>query len=117
MLVNIIKFFHILCVLSLLGGTFLCAFSNRFKKALIIISFFAILTGTFLVYPKHFTFHTPWIKAAYVLSFLFIMGMIFISWLDKKNKSKKLIYFFSIFSMIILFFIIHDAVNKNTFLF
>ena len=123
MLIHLVKFFHILIVLSLLGGTLLCAFPNKFKttfplkKGLITLSFFAILTGTVLVYPKHFTFYTPWIKAAYLLSLFFMIGMIFFLWMEKRSISRLLMFAIVSISIIILLLIIHDAVTKSTFLF
>ncbi len=112
MLINFLKFFHVLFALSLLGSVIYCiALANSYQykninKFMLWISLFAVLTGTLLVYPKHFTFHTPWIEAAYILTFVFSLGVLLLTLL-KRN------FLFVYFLLgIILIFIIHDAVTK-----
>jgi uncharacterized membrane protein SirB2 len=81
---------------------------------MLYFSLFAILTGTLLVYPKHFTFHTPWIQAAYLLVTIFSLGILT---LQKKNKIPRLIKLFSyLILIVILIGVIHDAVTKSTFI-
>ena len=130
MLTSFIKFIHLLAALGLLGLTISCwilvgakNFSDlqndifsRFNKIILSLGALAMVTGTLLVYPKHFTFHTPWIQAAYLLLLIFC-GMIF-SLLLYKTKRKnswiwRCIYFVAI---IILIGIVRDAVMKTTFL-
>jgi len=116
MFVYFIKFLHILAALSLLGVVFLCITAKKpplTQKILFILAIVALVTGTALVYPKSFTFHTPWIMAAYLL--LGIFG-IFVLFLNKISNIKfaKGVYIFLFF---ILILIIHDAISKSTVLF
>lgn len=131
MLVNIIKFIHLLCVIGLLGGVILCITSMRSKafnnsislstvnKTLVWLGILALLTGTLLVHPKNFTFHTPWIQAAYLLLAGFILGILFIKRYSLRQKSKlgrfttQLLY---LILSIVLILIMHDAVTKTTFI-
>ncbi len=119
----LVKFLHLIFALSLLGGTlysFLAVNSKKFKFRfmnihLLIFSVFAAITGTFLIYPAHFTFQTPWIQAAYLLLSIFvaaIMGIIFFGNREKKFLLRAL-YFILFF---VLMLIVHDAVVKGTFL-
>lgn len=123
MLIDIVKFLHLLIVLSLLGLTLHCLVSRetislkRVNVSLLGLSFFAALTGTFLVHPKNFTFHTPWIDAAYFFVVIFAVGIggVLIS---KKNLNTNIWlrrFFYFVFAVILLL-IIHDAVTKSTFL-
>lgn len=124
-MIHIIKFAHILFALSLLGLTAYClSLANTkhqtrlifFNKNLLIISFFALLTGSLLVYPKHFTFHTPWIQAAYLLIIIYgIMVGLFIAF-SKKITQTWIWRCFYITLIVVLILIIHDAVTKHTFL-
>ncbi len=132
-MVQIIKFSHILLTIALLGSIFFClallvskkfALTNlshqnrivRLNKIILLLAFFAMLTGTFLVYPKHFTFRTPWIQAAYFFSLLFGIFVSFLIFF--RNKIKRRWYWLSVylFLSVILLGIIHDAVTKTTFL-
>lgn len=138
MFVNIIKFIHILCVLGLLGSVFYnlvlaCSKKiagehstvlqlNRFNKIILWFSLFALFTGTLLVHPKLFTFHTPWIQAAYLLLILFCTGIYLIKkGLTQHRQSTRITHFVLPASYLILItilvFIIHDAVAKSTFIF
>jgi hypothetical protein len=91
----------------------------------IIFSFLllSVFWGTVLVYPKHFTFHTPWVVAAYLLSatFFAVYGLIIV--LRKKichqahsKFTKLLLHLLYALIFIMLIFIIHDAVTKQTYL-
>src|SRR5438093_6333774 len=88
MFISIIKLIHLLFALGLLGLSFFCVVLISTKKTKIIsqsrintftsinkimlgVALFAALTGTLLVYPKDYTFHTHWIVAAYLLVVLF----------------------------------------------
>jgi len=126
-----LKFAHIVLVLALLSSTLYCTIligSERqqhhritfIHKILFFTGLLAALTGTLLVHPRHFTFHTPWIQAAYILFFAFFLGVL----LAKKRflqrpvgKKERLVWqgFFLVF-LLILIFIVHDAVTKTTFL-
>ncbi len=124
-MVNIVKFAHILTALALLGLTSYCLFvaSGRhrvsllfFNKSLLIISFFALLTGSLLVYPKHFNFHTPWIQAAYVLLIMYGLALRFsIKFFHHMTKTWLWRSFYVIL-IFILILIIHDAVTKQPFI-
>jgi peptidoglycan/LPS O-acetylase OafA/YrhL len=127
MLIHLVKFIHLLCVLGLLGSTLFCLVlvSSRpfttnsknslvqFNRVLLWLAALALLTGTLLVHPKHYTFHTPWIQAAYVL--LFIFGAL-VSLLQalKKKKGMRFVWWSTYFLLtLLLLVIIHDAVAKT----
>src|SRR3990167_1700733 len=128
MLISFIKFFHLLCTLGLLGITFFClirastthfsiALLTQLNRILLWLTAFAILTGTLLVYTKHFSFHTPWIEAAYLLTF--ILGTLVSLLLFAKRSfhlNRWLWRGIYIIFIMILIGIIHDAVTKTTFL-
>ena len=130
MLINLIKFIHILLTLGLFGLTAYCLTfisSSHFtqtkndsltylNKIILIFAFFAAMTGTLLVYPKHFTFHTPWILAAYVLVFVYSLGVCALILFRKQRKYRWLWYCVYGILILILVAVIHDAVTKNTFL-
>jgi hypothetical protein len=124
MLIFFLKFIHVIFALSLFGGTLYCLTAKHnliasSTKPLLFMSLLAMLTGTLLVYPKHFTFHTPWIIAAYTLLFLVMLGILFLFSLKKKgifNRPWNLRVTYFILGLLLLF-IIHDAVTKTTFLF
>lgn len=127
MLIHFVKFFHLLSALGLLGIVFLCwnlcraPYHSRFRgndflhRMLFALSLIALITGTLLVYPKNYTFHTPWIKAAYLLLSLFIIIASLLNMRKLKNKQLLL----GIYSLLIMMLLIvaHDAVRKSTFLF
>lgn len=133
MLIDLLKFIHIIFVLGLLGAVGYCLYLvgtkrfamfhfnqgdpiTRLNKIMLYLALCAILTGTFLVYPKHFTFHTPWIKAAYVLVGFFCLVMGTLIFFKKKRHKRwwRLIY---LVMLILLVGVTHDAVTKSTFLF
>lgn len=111
-MIYFIKFIHILCALGLLGGTTysLVAVTRQLNKIFLLAAGLAILTGTILIYPTHFTFHTPWIIAAYLLTFAYILGIRLSLFLKKPTR---LLYFILI---MVLILIVHDAVTKTTLL-
>jgi uncharacterized membrane protein SirB2 len=127
MMINLIKFIHIICALSLIGGTMLCfAYVSKHKaevtpsthRIIAYISTLALLTGTLLIYPKHFTFYTPWIQAAYVLITCYA---IVIAMLKRYKdypflKNHKIILLIYLLLLVVLMLITHDAVTKKTFL-
>lgn len=126
MLVDFLKFTHLLCVLGLMG-TLSYGVTNgshgrpvgRFLAPLIGLSVLAMLTGTLLVHPKHYTFHTPWIQAAYLLAGLFLLGIIGFSLAEKRYRlflPHWRLGFGAVFLMVLLM-IANDAINKTTFLF
>ena len=87
------------------------------NRIILWVSVVAILTGTLLIYPKHFTFHAPWIEAAYLLAF--ILGtLVFLLLYTKRsfNLNRWLWRGIYIVFTMILIGIIHDAVTKTTFL-
>ncbi len=111
MLVSFIKFIHILSILGLIG----LMFYSKAHRILLILCGIALITGTLLVYPKHFTFHTPWIKAAYTLLFVFIFSL----WALRKSKINNSFVNIGAYSFLIALLVltIHDAVTKSTILF
>lgn len=139
MLVNFIKFIHLLLTLGLLGSASYCltligskttSIHNfiRLNQIMLLLCILAMLTGTFLVIPKQFTFHTPWIQAAYLLLLVVGLGIFSIVLLKKKRLPKKttmelprtdcIVWRLAYFVLILLLIgIIHDAVTKTTFIF
>lgn len=124
MIIYLLKFIHVIAALSILGLSIIC-FILIDKKNLItfankiILSFtvFAILTGTFLIYPKNFTFHTPWIQAAYLLTTIIACVMLWFIYFKNHLKDRwlgRIVYFVLI---LILIFVVHDAVTKTTFIY
>ncbi|MES2219296.1 MAG: hypothetical protein V4501_12910 [Pseudomonadota bacterium] len=135
MVINLLKFVHMLLILSLTGATMYCLVlvaSQKFaltptyienkiyllNRIILWTATFAILTGTLLVYPKNFTFHTEWIQAAYGLAALFTSTLGLLIWLAKKGhqQSKWLWLLAYLFLAVILVIAIHDAVTKTTLL-
>lgn len=131
MLIHLLKFIHLICTLTLLGSTLYCVpllwrrryserLSNTFKRVLHIIfgsALLAAITGTFLVHPKHFTFHTPWIQAAYILLISFGIGIGLLSFFKKKQIYALWLWASVYFILVtLLVAVIHDAVTKSTFL-
>jgi len=126
LIINLLKFIHVLLAISLLGIAIFCFAVMSFKKSdttqwnklLILLSLFALLTGTLLVLPKHFTFQTPWIQAAYILVMAFGLIVSLTILLKKKFSIQQRWIWVGIYSslVILLIVIIHDAVTKSTFL-
>jgi hypothetical protein len=125
MLINLIKFVHILLMLALVAGIIASLFqvkakkftSNRFDNSLLITCLLLVFTGTLLVHPKHFSFHTIWIQVAYVLIILFGLALL-LSRLFKKPGAAARRWAWAglyLFLLLILFCIIHDAVTKLVF--
>lgn len=126
MFIYIIKFIHLLIALGLLGSTLYCVYlisSNtltkitRLNKIILFMSPFALLTGTLLIYPSNYTFHTHWIQAAYIFFILFCIGMICLIFFKEKLTSPWQWRITYLLLIIILLFITHDAVTKTTFIF
>lgn len=119
-MISFLKFAHIVLVLGLLGSVFYCLVSPSIHKQylhknIFLLCLFAILTGTLLVLPKHFTFHTLWIKAAYMLSFSFGVGVLGLIFLTPRVPRwvLRIVYFILFF---ILICAVRDAVMKTAFL-
>lgn len=130
MLINIIKFIHIIFVLILCGATIYCLAQvtakkyalaslqndtvTRLNKIILGCLGVAAVTGTLLVYPKHFTFHTPWIQAAY-LFVVILSASIFLLLLFRKSLRSRWILGGSYVGLgVVLIAVIHDAVTKHT---
>jgi len=121
-LIFIIKFLHVLFAISLLGSIAYCIITPnsqqlRFlNKNIFLLSIVAIITGTLLVYPRGFTFHTPWIQAAYLLTIIFSFSILLLIYLENKyqvlNKRLRQVLYFLL--MILLMLVVHDAVTKTT---
>lgn len=92
---------------------------------MLLISLFILVTGTFLVLPRHFTFHTPWIQAAYLLTMIYFICISVLILLKKYrlmkedtgkiSKPKQLLWRLAyIFLLVLLTLVVHDAVTKTT---
>ncbi len=125
MFVAFIKFIHLVCALSSVG---LVAFGwqitqTRHEKdktttnPITILGgaiLLAAITGCLLVYPKGYTFHTAWIRAALLLVGVALIIFINIYYLHHKKIFSLLQKVFYSFLLIVLVMIIHDAVQKTT---
>lgn len=81
------------------------------QKTGISIGVLAGVTGSLLIYPKHYTLHTHWIIAAYLLLASFILLILY----SHKIRSRTAWVGFCTLSLLILITIVHDAVLKQTF--
>ncbi len=93
---------------------------DQLNRNLLLLSVLAMMTGTLLVYPAHFTFSTPWIQAAYLAVTFFFIAVCYLKariphviFIKRKQQFYRFIY--SLLFMILLL-IVHDAVTKMTFL-
>ncbi|MHA7840400.1 MAG: hypothetical protein ACX932_00820 [Gammaproteobacteria bacterium] len=129
MFVTFIKFIHLVCALSSVGlvafGWQITQISHqpRHEKdktttnPIIILGgaiLLAAITGCLLVYPKGYTFHTAWIRAALLLVGVALIILINIYYLHHKKIFSLLQKVFYSFLLIVLVMIIHDAVQKTT---
>lgn len=135
-MINLLKFTHLLFVLGIFSLAIYCFALigskiflikntnthdkfNYLNKIMVVFCVFAMLTGTLLVYPKHFTFHTPWIQAAYL--FTFIVGFSAVSFIlfkMQREEGYRWVWRLAYLVLIsILIVITHDAVTKTTFIF
>lgn len=132
MIINLFKFIHILFVLLLSGATVFCLLRVTTNKAsmagqqpvinglsifILLCTVLAVFTGTVLIYPKNFTFHTPWIQAAYLFAIIFSIGVLLLMLCKQKLQNRWLLGGGYFFLLLILVFLVHDAVTKTTFLF
>ncbi len=117
-MIETLKCLHLLFVLGLLGTVLYSLFLFVTSKGRIpstptpciwALASGALITGTLLVHPRHFTFHTPWIQAAFVLLGIFFGGMLLL----QTVKNKKAVATLWIALLIILVFMTHDAVSKS----
>lgn len=122
MLVNFLKFIHVLLALGLLGSVCYCLITLRANPTIVRLNNYflwlllpVVITGTLLVYPSHFTFHTPWIQAAYFLVLIFFVVMSALILLRAKIQSKMWWQVIYLGLMILLMVVVHDAVTKSTF--
>lgn len=124
MLVNFLKFFHLLLALGVLAGMFYCLaairthnfnqVSVRINRVTIIHALLATITGTLLVYPKHYTFHTPWIQAAYLFMGL-VTGILILLIVLRNNKYYRAICSVAYLLIVLMLMgVVHDAVTKVT---
>lgn len=121
----IFKFIHVLIAIALLGSTAFCVVSKpsrqaflQFQKTFLILSGFALLTGTELVLQSPiFTFQTPWIQVAYTFITLYFVCTLLLYVLHTKQWiSERIARWLYAALVIILICIIHDAVMKTTFI-
>ncbi len=137
MFTDIEKFIHVIAAIAFFGITFVTycavlfsskkyqgvaiAWQQRFDSLILLLFFLLLATGSLLVYPKGFNYHTPWIVAAYLLlglSFILFLGLM---WCRQKIVNKKNIFYSFVYHInhlilvIALFLIIHDAVTKQTY--
>jgi uncharacterized membrane protein YozB (DUF420 family) len=129
--VNFLKFIHLLAVLGLIGATIFCLrliigkkffhandkqlqLLTRVNKIILALGAIALITGSLLIYPKHFTAHTPWIEAAFGFTFIFICVVLLI--IQFKNTLSRPVFLCTyLFLIILLVIITQDAVRKTTF--
>jgi len=124
MSIYFIKFLHLIFVLGLLGGTLYCIATpgimsiKKNRAILTCVTLLALITGTLLVYPKHYTFHTPWIQVAYLMVTVFLILLQITAWVSQENMRRYRWIWrgFYLLLLILLVFTVHDAVTKTTFL-
>ena len=136
MVTDWIKFTHLVVALCVLGLTLYALYltikgnekwlSRKWDSWILGLLVVGAITGTFLVYPKHFTYHTPWIQGAYLLFAIAILGLLFniiSKTLIKKNNpagastKMKVVHITNYcILLLLLIVIIHDAVTKQTVL-
>ena len=127
--VPLVKFIHVLTAAGLLGAIIM-AFAHggpgksvpspswsMLRKGLIMTTLLAGITGLLLVYPRHFTFHTAWVRAA-ILGVLALITLLFIFFpgsasLSRHRRHTRLP---CLVMIVLLVMIIHDAVTKQTLL-
>lgn len=132
---ELIKTVHLIIVMLLMGGiTIMMIFSLKAPqgwhkvrytvlRALLWLLLFTAITGTLLVHPRHFTFHTHWIIAAYIL--VILCGSLWqypygqqrkltqgaIAYTLKGIWLERIILAITLLSLVM---VIHDAVVKQT---
>ncbi len=123
-----LKFLHVILAMMLLGIVLLNCLSRmkNSRRVFLQIGLLAGITGTLLIYPRHFTLHTPWIQAAFLLLGLFLVLVFFFAPKSQiavfestsnhpKAASGWLWYALTPILALILMIIIHDAVMKTAF--
>ncbi len=94
--------------------------SLRLDSVLLALLVLVAISGTYLVQLKGFTFHTPWVQAAYLLVIIAMISLGFI--INKKYRNKRILtsspLFQGVYLLLFLLMVIitHDAVTKNTLL-
>ena len=128
---ELIKAFHLIVVMLLIGGTITAIYlqiktpqhwliwRSRLLRALLWLLLLAGVTGTMLVHPRHFTFHTHWIIAAYIL-LLLCGGVLQYPKLMQHTETSILRGIWLertalLLTMASFVLIVHDAVTKQTF--
>ena len=119
---GILRFVHLLVAMGLFG-TVIAGWLvpvRQLKKRLLATGMVAALTGTLLIQPGHYTLHTPWIQAAYLLLGIFLL-LVFVCAPDTAHQKKSVRYFvwraLGPVLVLILAGIVHDAVMKSTLFF
>ncbi len=134
MSVALIKFSHLILALGIVGMLFCCmlatfkqplfAYNHKtithIERGLIIMMTIGMITGAFLVYPKGFTFHTPWIRAAFeLLTMSIVLLGIQNLWRRKKTPttvSQRIFRLNYVVIIILMVLLTHDAITKHTWL-
>ena len=125
MLIEVLKFLHILCALTLFGIILFnlahqltvkkntLSISTDYLSLLIIVLLFG--TASFLVIPKGYTFATPWINMAFTLLTLITLQVCLSLYVKiKKPHLRNMLTLNYGIIIIMLIMIIHDAVTKHT---
>lgn len=133
---GLIKAIHLIIVMLLMGGmASMMAFNLKAPqgwhkvrysvlRALLWLLLLTAITGTLLVHPRHFTFHTHWIIAAYILVIL-CGGLLQYPYHQQRKLTQgalvcsassiwleRIVLFISTLGLVM---VIHDAVIKQTF--
>jgi hypothetical protein len=132
-LTHLLKSLHVLIAISLMGCAISCLVIVSSKqlskqqlttcytlnKLMLALVCLAMLLGTLLVHPKHYTFQTHWIQAAYFFVGVFILCLFSLHLVIKKNKLiKKYLWQCAYLALvIIILFIMRDAVTKSSLFF
>lgn len=130
-----IKTIHLIIVMLLIGSMaslMVLSFkaAQEWHKArylvlriLLWLLLFTTITGTLLVHPRHFTFHTHWIIAAYALVLL-CGGLLHYPYRQQRKLTRSALAYtlkgiwlertILLISMLGFIMVIHDAVAKQT---
>ncbi len=136
-MIALVKAFHLIIVLLLIGNVsalLLLSFKHdsswhvfrpRLLRSVLWLFLLTMISGTLLVYPRHYTFHTHWIIAAYLLvifcgALLHYLYRLYHRKAHINNMTMTLsqlwlqrtILLTSCFCLLV---VIHDAVVKHTF--
>jgi hypothetical protein len=118
-----LKTLHLFFVTLLLPGIWLQFWQSSFYRYLRWLITFVLATGLLLVHPAHYTFKTPWIVHAIILTIL-LVGLTHIPYFQSfmnnqpkhfKQKILRILWACTFFTILVL--IAYEAIIKAVFTF